>query len=276
MYGVLAMADFSDKVSLRNYKKINEAFKPLQEALGVNYFYYSGVSNKGIYTALSSNPDWNRYWHQERLYLQSYSYLQPEHYRIGKTICLPSLEEDFKHVQRIAREKFNIHYVLEVVSRDHLGIESFGFSSDKLDHTTISQFLTDLPCLKLFFKLFRTNHQEIFRQLKESHFNLGQEIGPPFFHSTQKAPQMFYGSDFLRDIGILILDELSDREREICGIITRGLSAREIAEDLELSKRTVESYIETIKVKLNCFTKAELVQKCLDLEAIGYTAGHKG
>jgi DNA-binding CsgD family transcriptional regulator len=264
------MKERRDRISIKYSHVIQAALKPLKAALGVNYFYYSRISNEGLYSAFSSNPEWNRYWQEQRLYLQSYHYLQPERYQTGTTICLPSLEEDFRSVHQIAREKFNIHYVIEVVSKSHQGIESFGFSTSWLDHTTISLFLTNLPCLKLFFRVFREKHGELFRQLKDCSFDLGLEIGPKFSQVTHIAPTLMLGSDFLKDIGVPIHAHLSEREREICSVITRGLSAREIGEDLELSKRTVESYIENIKTKLNCFTKAEMIQKCLDLEAIGY------
>ncbi|ARA92273.1 MAG: DNA-binding response regulator [Bacteroidetes bacterium] len=56
------------------------------------------------------------------------------------------------------------------------------------------------------------------------------------------------------------LEVLSDRELEVFELTGRGLSTREIAEQLHLSVKTVESYRARIKTKLNLNTAAELMQ----------------
>lgn len=53
--------------------------------------------------------------------------------------------------------------------------------------------------------------------------------------------------------------QLSTRELECLFCVLRGMSAKKIAERLQLSKRTVESYLENLKNKLGCETKAELL-----------------
>lgn len=52
---------------------------------------------------------------------------------------------------------------------------------------------------------------------------------------------------------------LSDRELECLFLILRGKTAKQIAEIICLSKRTVEYYIENIKNKFGCHTKADLI-----------------
>lgn len=53
--------------------------------------------------------------------------------------------------------------------------------------------------------------------------------------------------------------ELSTRELETLFFLLRGKTAKKIAEIMQLSKRTVESYIEQIKNKFGCENKAELL-----------------
>jgi len=52
--------------------------------------------------------------------------------------------------------------------------------------------------------------------------------------------------------------KLSTRELECLFCILRGMTAKQIGERIQLSKRTIESYIENIKNKLGCHTKSEL------------------
>ena len=58
---------------------------------------------------------------------------------------------------------------------------------------------------------------------------------------------------------------LSNREKEIISYLIRGKTAREIADKLNLSKRTVEHYLENIKAKTQSESKSELVDKMVGL-----------
>ncbi len=68
------------------------------------------------------------------------------------------------------------------------------------------------------------------------------------------------------------LEVLSDRELEVFEMTGRGLGTREIAERLNLSIKTIESYRARIKNKLNLANAAELMQHAVqwvESESIG-------
>lgn len=56
------------------------------------------------------------------------------------------------------------------------------------------------------------------------------------------------------------IDSLSDREMEVFQLIGNGYSTRQIAEKLHLSSKTIDSYREHLKLKLNLSSGAELVR----------------
>ena len=56
---------------------------------------------------------------------------------------------------------------------------------------------------------------------------------------------------------------LSSREEEVLGLLSQGLSNREIADRLSVSVKTVESYLEKLKAKLGCASTAELRARAL-------------
>jgi len=60
-------------------------------------------------------------------------------------------------------------------------------------------------------------------------------------------------------------DDLTDREREVLKLIALGHTNSEIAAQLYLSVRTVESHRAHIQQKLGLQTRAELVRKPVDL-----------
>lgn len=60
--------------------------------------------------------------------------------------------------------------------------------------------------------------------------------------------------------GASSLDRLSDRERHVLTLMGRGLTTREIAEQLDLSVKTVESYYAHLKEKLGVKNGRELAR----------------
>lgn len=62
---------------------------------------------------------------------------------------------------------------------------------------------------------------------------------------------------------------LSSREREILALVVDGQSAKEIAQRMALSPRTVERHIENCRHKLRARNTAQLVSKALESGALG-------
>jgi DNA-binding NarL/FixJ family response regulator len=67
------------------------------------------------------------------------------------------------------------------------------------------------------------------------------------------------GGKSARDVSPI--ERLSDREREVFRKIGQGLGTKEIAEQLHLSFKTVETYSAHIKMKLQIANAAEMIQK---------------
>lgn len=66
---------------------------------------------------------------------------------------------------------------------------------------------------------------------------------------------------------------LTRREREILGLLTRGLGPVEIGRDLAISPKTVATHIEHIYVKLGVHTRAQAVARAFRLELVDTSTG---
>lgn len=62
---------------------------------------------------------------------------------------------------------------------------------------------------------------------------------------------------------------LSNREEQCMFYLLRGKTAKRTAEILNLSPRTVETYIDNLKTKLHCRSKSELIEKAIDMDLLG-------
>lgn len=59
------------------------------------------------------------------------------------------------------------------------------------------------------------------------------------------------------------IESLSDRELEVFELIGRGMTTRKIAEALNLSMKTIETYRENIKIKLGLRNSTELIRRAV-------------
>jgi len=73
---------------------------------------------------------------------------------------------------------------------------------------------------------------------------------------TDSAIEAHYCQSFSKFIGNI---KLTKRELEVLKYVVLGYTAKKIGKVLNISYRTVESYMNIIKTKLNCDTKGEMV-----------------
>jgi DNA-binding NarL/FixJ family response regulator len=74
------------------------------------------------------------------------------------------------------------------------------------------------------------------------------------FTSSTRAPSAFDPE----------LDQLSPREREVLRLIARGYTYKEVARDLTISAKTVESHVSSVLRKLQLSTRHELTRWATD------------
>jgi DNA-binding CsgD family transcriptional regulator len=61
---------------------------------------------------------------------------------------------------------------------------------------------------------------------------------------------------------------LSQRQIDCLYYLVKGMTLKQIAKSLNLSPRTVEHYLDSVKLKLNCTSRAELIGKAFQIPAI--------
>jgi DNA-binding NarL/FixJ family response regulator len=63
--------------------------------------------------------------------------------------------------------------------------------------------------------------------------------------------------------------QLTDREREVLGLVTDGLTNKEVAQQLNLSERTVNFHLNNVYSKLQVSTRTEAVVYALRYNLLG-------
>jgi DNA-binding NarL/FixJ family response regulator len=87
-----------------------------------------------------------------------------------------------------------------------------------------------------------------------------QVLAGRIYLSEKMVERVINGFAKKKDGAASSIEDLSDRELEVFGLIGQGLSTSKIAERLHLSVKTVETHREKIKRKLQLATGGELVR----------------
>ena len=87
----------------------------------------------------------------------------------------------------------------------------------------------------------------------------------PFPHNDQAETQLAGGSGRSNEPTALLIEQLSERERDVLRLMEQGASNQEIAEALVLALSTVKSHVRNILSKLEVSNRARAVKRSRDL-----------
>ena len=263
-----------ENTTIQFQRKIEKACAPLVEYFGLRHFWYHKVTNSGYLSAMSNLPAWAEYFFSEMNPL-IYPYFRHPRNFCDKIILskINDVEDpELNELHCIAKEKYNVHHSFMTIQKTTDGVEFFAFALNYSNERQHALLISELSLILLFIKSFRKENQSIFDSLEDNQVNVSNQLGENFLTThISGISDISSRNVFLKKIGLEIPKALSAREIEVMKLLLNGFfSANEIAEKMNLSKRTIEAYIENIKNKLDCFSKPELIRKAIDLESIGY------
>ena len=242
--------------------------KPLSDHFGVNHFWYYRIARSGAYSYVGTHAAWNEYCFDQSLLTHFPCLRHPSVLRRGITLMKAGSNEQYKEVQKQAWNHFNINFNLNIFENCAEGIEAFGFGTRFHDHEAGERLLNELPLLRYFIKEFRQKHEKLFRLLEDNCVDLSASIGTIFHERPKGIVPLLERSLFLRQMGHSTI-KFTPREKDILKLLASGFPAPYIKNQLHLGLRTVENYIATIKGKLSCRSKVELIRKAQELASIG-------
>lgn len=252
------LSEFTEHPSYFLGDKIAEICAPLFCSFSINYFCYTKwQGNKGVF--LSTNKNWLRY------YLQSdYKFLVN-----GKKIHSWSANMPPKALAK-AVLVFNYHNGI-MVEKASLGcIETLEFASPN-KYSDPLEFCCNKDLLNQFFLYFKDKANSFIKVVEKDPICFPEsrffKTGEGNYQSLASHYIGFYKSIDHKKIrfnfkGKEIL--FSRREFDVLCLLAKGKSMTEAAEILQISRRTVETYIYDAKNKTGAFTVTQLLDNFVD------------
>lgn len=262
------------KLIVNHSDQIQKTTRPLRDHFGISGFFYVRLQSEGC-VILTDRPDWFEYYAANRLYLND-PYLNCLHkMKLGFSFFTDHMPEDWNKRLSSWEEIFHLSPGLVYLQKQKNSVEFFEFAGHARKKDWNSFFLSNIPMMKSFCLYFKSKVANVISTIQESGipFSCLANSGSfeyQLFESPATKPNI---SKFLADIGhkhdVQMADSLSSRERNCLIHLVQGKTAKQIGNDLDLSHRTVESYLENIKNKFTCLTKQELISIAKRLGDLG-------
>lgn len=267
-------------VMIRHTRKYNDRIKkfcaPLFKNFGFNSFFYHYISNEGHGTSFGSDIQSFEYYYHNDLYTVNPYARHPDYFETSVHLIPHLKNEAYKETIDREAQEFDIDYRVIILQKNAAGCEGFSFATSKSAlHTSDAYIINQLPILQCFIERFKESASDVLAHISEDQLYLKNFIGEQFHsspHLLTHAPEIEKKMEFLKQMGILQPGDdidLSARESECIKLLLKGYKANDMAEILNLSKRTVEHYLENVKLKANCFSKQDLFDKFRHIEALG-------
>jgi DNA-binding CsgD family transcriptional regulator len=249
-------------VLFTDYEHIKQICQKLKK-IHINGFFYIRRFPDGSFIDLSTHLNWAEFF-LTRYFEEKYEEKDLEnHIFIDGDINLWKLNEG-NIVWAEGAKHFGFGNGITIIHHEEGYDELFCFYSCVSQEKLNSFYLTHLDLLKKFCRYFIDKAGSIIQKgysnllhSPKRYLDLAEEK-----YRKAMATQALEVSDFLSSISSASgfrMNKLSDREQKCVGLCAKGYSAKEIAEKLFISRRTVETHIKNAKIKFNCRNTTELV-----------------
>lgn len=218
--------------------------------IGIDYFSFTRVYKTGQRVALLSDPRAFEYNHKNNNYLKCINETHPDNYQPNEIMLWTALPN--QELYAGARSAFGAKHGIYLSEKKEEYYDCFGFATCHKNEIIINSYFNNLENLKKYISYF---HQEAAPLIKEA---FQKKHIMPFGHNMPIS--RYFSEELERKFSNKNINyKFSRRQLECIDLLIKGFTAKEIANHLHLSFRTVEAYIELLKKKLNCKNKTELV-----------------
>lgn len=232
---------------------VKELVQPLT-SLGITYFSYGRHYNDGGRIWLCNAPHIVVNYYKNKLYRMGNTENHPSHYQ-AQTVLWSTLPK--QKVFEISKQ-LNVDNGLFTIRPEKDYCEFFGFATTRDNYQIINTYLTHIDVLYRYETFFKEKAMKLIHRAEENKIML------PFYDNTIPTVKSI-NSNF--DMKVKSSRLLSQRQYACAELLLQGKTIKEIAKELTLSPRTVETYLNNLKSKFHCENKASLIVKLMKVLA---------
>lgn len=241
-------------ITTEQVKSIAQLCQPIEKLYQINHLTFVRFFRDGNFILLSNRPDTVEYFFRNQFPIVP-KFCTP--IQSKRTWRMVPESEVFVEIYRFYRSHFNIGNLTALFDIHSHWIDFFGFGSPHHPSLAIDLFLNKKESFERFSNEFRDKIESTLNKLKVNQGYLPVSMRPGTqdlfeYAISQKGPKK----------------PLTPREMSILKHLSFGQTNQEIANELHLSRRTVESYIETLKNKLGVEKKSQILRAAQVYESL--------
>jgi len=241
---------------------LREICKPLFDETPIDYFGYIRSNSDGTMLHLATNIDWIDHYIDNKYHEKSVFRKPPKMYAGGIILCDNMIEGKVSEIVNDAICNFNIKNTICLTEKSSDYMEFFQFSSSKSNETILNFYFSIYDVLKMFTFYFKDKAKKLID------YHVQHKILLPRYTIIEKDTEIknqnlikklyqqtnrFYINNGNENV------YLSKRETECVRSCAAGKTAKEISIMLGITKKTVDTYMENIKFKLNCTKQSQVL-----------------
>ncbi|MFN3234409.1 MAG: helix-turn-helix transcriptional regulator [Gammaproteobacteria bacterium] len=244
----------------RQSSRVSALCKPLR-ILGVDHFSVIKSYDQGKIINLSSLDNWVEAYYKERLYKTSLFEDFPGNYNSGM-FYFPN-EED-SDVVSFAQDRFDCFSCYTIIIRSHHHSDMYFFSMKEANKNNVQVYLNNTELLYKFIHYFNRKLSTTFSELLVDKSDLYDDLYVPskvISGISKTSIKSFNSLISSKDNFLCEFPKITAREASCLKYLLMGLSAKEIADRMHITSRSVEFHVNNLKLKFDCRTTLALVSR---------------
>lgn len=245
---------------------LNEICAPLFNSTPISYFGYIKTCLDGSMLHFCSNSSWLEHYLDKKYFQISNFKNLPQNYAENYILC-DYLQAPAANIAKEASDAFAIRHVITLLEKNDHGCEFFQFGTSTADNSITSFYLNNLDLLKLFIFFFKDKANNLIKNAITENIVIPAITKPPATAINKHINKV--KKDLLNNINRFHFktddNYLTPQEVNCIYWLAHGKSAEEIAAILKLSKRTIETHLENVKRKLNCYKQCQIIYKATQM-----------
>ncbi len=241
-----------------------EICRPL-ELVQIEHVTYMKTFVNGGRTILSTKPRWIEDYYNLNLYKSSLFESDPKQYQAGFNVWTGDYDlEVYQH----GRLYYNTAHSITVTEPVPDGCEHFLFSTSPNNAHVIHYLANNMDILYHFILYCKDRGLQTLQNATEKRVVLPNEdinTSQPLINIDVQTEMHELKEQFYKHTPVHHYQtnntHITQRELQILFYLLHHKTADETAQQMNISRRTAESYIENLKNKLGCSSKAELILK---------------
>ncbi len=242
-------------------QEIDTICDPIKQ-LGITYFHYIKTYSSGARISLSNYADWMNYYYTNKLYKNPFINKNPFH---NYNSCHLWHDNKDSEIFQQLKINFGIADGITLVDRNKQTCEFYYFGFNKITRADIKSFyLHKASLLKRFILYFKDKGHHIIEEAGKNKLFLEKN----YTHSTPLSGHTKEIIQFIESTNIKYYRistssgsiKFTKKEFLCLRYMLQGCSAKETANHMEISYRTVETHLKNAKCKLKCYKKSEIYE----------------